>query len=155
MFKIFLGRVLPLGATAALLQSSVSPLKPALQAFGAATNALAGQSTQDSGADFATIAKEQSTDTGSAAQGGSLGCLGAQPFVKEFQDAADALPVGATSAPVQTQYGWHVIRLDDTRSIAPPALESVKERLVQIVESKKFKAHQDELLKTAKVEKKL
>lgn len=64
------------------------------------------------GADFATIAKAQSTDTGSAAEGGSLGCLGAQPFVTEFQNAADALPVGGTSAPVETQYGWHIIRVE-------------------------------------------
>lgn len=63
------------------------------------------------GAEFAAIAKAQSTDTGSAAAGGSLGCLAAGSFVPEFQNAADALAPGATSGPVQSQYGWHVIRV--------------------------------------------
>lgn len=64
------------------------------------------------GADFATLARELSTDTGSGASGGGLGCLGAQQFVAEFEAAAQALAVGATSGPVQTQFGWHVIRVD-------------------------------------------
>lgn len=63
------------------------------------------------GGDFAAIAKAQSTDTGSSAAGGSLGCLTAGSFVPEFQNAADALVPGATSAPVKSQYGWHVIRV--------------------------------------------
>lgn len=65
-----------------------------------------------SGGDFAAIAAERSTDRQSGAQGGSLGCLGAQQFVPEFQTAADALAPGQTSAPVRTQYGWHVIRVE-------------------------------------------
>jgi peptidyl-prolyl cis-trans isomerase C len=63
------------------------------------------------GGDFSAIAKAQSTDTGSSAAGGSLGCLAAGSFVTEFQNAADALTPGETSAPVQSQYGWHVIRV--------------------------------------------
>jgi hypothetical protein len=58
MFKVFLGRILPLGATAMLLKSSFSPLEPALRAFGAANAALSGQSTNDSGADFESMAKK-------------------------------------------------------------------------------------------------
>jgi peptidyl-prolyl cis-trans isomerase C len=57
--------------------------------------------------------------------------------------------------PVQTQFGWHVIRLVDTREQAPPPLDSVKDRLVQIVEAKKFKAYTDQLVTQAKVEKSL
>jgi len=85
----------------------VSHILVASQAEAAAVLAqLAG------GADFATLAKERSTDTGSGAAGGGLGCLGAQQFVTEFDQAAQALAVGGTSGPVQTQYGWHVIRVE-------------------------------------------
>ena len=60
-----------------------------------------------------------------------------------------------TKVPVQTQFGWHVIKLVDTRESAPPPLDSVKDRLVQIVEAKKFKAYTDNLITQAKVEKTL
>ncbi len=73
--------------------------------------AVAIESSLKGGGDFAAIATAQSTDTGSAPAGGSLGCLAAGSFVTEFQNAADALAPGETSAPVQSQYGWHVIRV--------------------------------------------
>lgn len=73
--------------------------------------AIAVENSLKGGGDFAAIAKAQSTDTGSSAAGGSLGCLAAGSFVTEFQNAADALAPGETSAPVQSQYGWHVIRV--------------------------------------------
>ena len=66
------------------------------------------------GADFATIAKAKSTDTQSGAQGGLLGCLAAGQTVPEFEAAANALAVGQISAPVQTQYGFHVIKARGT-----------------------------------------
>jgi peptidyl-prolyl cis-trans isomerase C len=59
-----------------------------------------------------------------------------------------------THKPVQTQYGWHVIQLVDTRDLAPPPFDQVKQRLEQVVQSKKFKAYTDDLLKNAKVDKK-
>jgi hypothetical protein len=65
------------------------------------------------GADFATLAKQKSIDTGSGAQGGLLLCRGTgdySQFVKEFRDAADKLKVGQTSAPVHSQFGYHIIR---------------------------------------------
>ncbi len=73
--------------------------------------AVAIEGSLKGGGDFAVIAKAQSTDTGSSAAGGSLGCLAAGSFVTEFQNAADALAPGETSAPVKSQYGWHVIRV--------------------------------------------
>jgi peptidyl-prolyl cis-trans isomerase C len=60
-----------------------------------------------------------------------------------------------TPSPVQSQYGWHVIQLVDTRDTPVPPLDQVKDRVAQLVETKKFRAYQDELLKTAKVEKNL
>jgi peptidyl-prolyl cis-trans isomerase C len=77
-------------------------------------------------------------------------------MVAPFADAVKRLKVGEyTHTPVQTQFGWHVIKLDETRDTAAPPFETVKERLVQVVEAKKFRLHTDELLKAAKVDKSL
>ena len=59
-----------------------------------------------------------------------------------------------THTPVKTQYGWHIIKLEETRDVAAPPFDQVKQRLEQMVLAKKFKTYADELLKTAKVEKK-
>jgi peptidyl-prolyl cis-trans isomerase C len=75
-------------------------------------------------------------------------------MVKPFADAVATLKKGETTqAPVQSQYGWHVIQLIDTRETPVPPLAQVKDRVDQLVQNKKFRAYQDELLKTAKVEK--
>ncbi|HEV7631363.1 MAG TPA: peptidylprolyl isomerase [Steroidobacteraceae bacterium] len=107
------------------------------------------------GAKFEDLAKKESMDP-SKTNGGDLGWFTPDRMVKPFAEAVVGLKKGEyTQRPVQTQYGWHVIRLDDTRELAPPEFDGVKERLVQIVEAKKFKAYTDELAKTAKIEKKL
>ncbi len=80
----------------------------------------------DAGGDFAALAKEKSTDPGSGPQGGSLGWFGAGQMVPEFETAVAALEPGAVSAPVQSQFGWHVIRLDEVRDTAPPPLAQVQ-----------------------------
>jgi peptidyl-prolyl cis-trans isomerase C len=77
----------------------------------------------DQGGDFATIAKAKSTDSGSGASGGDLGWFGKGATVKPFEDAAFALAVGQyTKTPVQTQFGWHVIKLLEKRKQQPPTL---------------------------------
>lgn len=107
------------------------------------------------GAKFEDLAKRESIDS-SKAQGGDLGWFTPDRMVPPFSAAVVALEKGKiTPEPVQTQYGWHVIKLEETREVAPPPFDSVKERLVQVVQAKKFKSHADELIKTAKVEKKL
>jgi peptidyl-prolyl cis-trans isomerase C len=109
----------------------------------------------DKGAKFEDLAKKESMDP-SKENGGDLGWFTPDRMVPPFSQAVVALSKGTyTKTPVQTQYGWHVIRLDETRDVAPPPFDGVKDRLVQIVEAKKFKAYTDELAKTAKVEKKL
>jgi peptidyl-prolyl cis-trans isomerase C len=60
-----------------------------------------------------------------------------------------------TSAPVQTQFGWHVIRLEDTREVAPPPFDQVKQQVTNQVIQKKLQAYAEGLKKTAKVEKSL
>ncbi len=75
-------------------------------------------------------------------------------MVKPFADAVTALKKGEyTQQPVQTQYGWHVIQLLETRETPVPPFDQVKDRVSQLVQQKKFRAYQDDLLKTAKVEK--
>jgi peptidyl-prolyl cis-trans isomerase C len=109
----------------------------------------------DKGAKFEDLAKKESMDP-SKENGGDLGWFTPDRMVAPFSQAVVGLTKGAyTKTPVQTQYGWHVIRLDETRDVAPPPFDSVKDRLVQIVEAKKFKAYTDDLAKAAKIEKKL
>jgi peptidyl-prolyl cis-trans isomerase C len=108
------------------------------------------------GAKFEALASAQSTDPGSKASGGDLGWFSPAGMVKEFSAALLTLKKGQiTSAPVQSQFGWHVIRLDDTRATTPPSFDSVKDRLAPRVDAKKFKSYEEELLKAAKIEKTL
>ena len=105
------------------------------------------------GAKFEKLAAAQSLD-GSKSNGGDLGWFSPANMVKNFAAAVMSLKKGETTpVPVQTEYGWHVIHLDDTRETAPPAFDSVKDRLSQIVEAKKFKTYGDGLVSAAKVEK--
>jgi len=108
------------------------------------------------GANFEELAKKASTDP-SKAQGGDLGWMGPDRTVaKSFADAMVALQPGDyTHTPVQTQYGWHVIKLVETRPLAPPTFDSVKDRVQQIVLSKKFKTYVDGLLAKAQIDKKM
>ncbi|MEP7247339.1 MAG: peptidylprolyl isomerase [Gammaproteobacteria bacterium] len=109
----------------------------------------------DKGGKFEDLAKRESMDS-SKEQGGDLGWFTPDRMVKPFSEAVLALkPNEYTKKPVQTQYGWHIIKLEGTRDLAPPTFDSVKQRLEQVVQAKKFKTYVDDLLKTAKVEKKL
>jgi peptidyl-prolyl cis-trans isomerase C len=104
------------------------------------------------GAKFEDVAKAESTDN-SKANGGDLGWFTTARMVKPFGDAVKGLKKGeTTSDPVQTQYGWHIIRLDDTRD-AP--FDQLKPQLSNALMQKKFQAYIDELKKNAKIEKKL
>ena len=77
-------------------------------------------------------------------------------MVKPFSDAVKQLEIGKyTAAPVQSEFGWHVIRLEEKRATTPPSFESVKPQLAPLVNQKKFEAHLDELVKSAKVERSL
>jgi peptidyl-prolyl cis-trans isomerase C len=107
----------------------------------------------EKGAKFEDLAKRESMD-GSKDQGGDLSWFTPDRMVKPFSDAVVSLKPGEyTHQPVQTQYGWHVIKLEETRDLQAPAFDSVKQRLEQMVQAKKFKAYADDLMKTAKVEK--
>ena len=104
------------------------------------------------GAKFEELAK-QSKDTGSAAKGGDLDWNGAGTFVKPFSDAMVKLEKGQfTDVPVQTQFGWHVIRLDDVRESSPPPLEQVKPQIQQELERRRVQTLQQDLRAKAKIQ---
>jgi peptidyl-prolyl cis-trans isomerase C len=107
------------------------------------------------GAKFDEVAKAQSTD-GSKANGGDLGWFTLTRMAKPFGDAVKTLKKGEmTQEPVQTQFGWHVIKLEDTRETAPPPFEQVKQQVNNGVVQKKLQAYVDSLKKNAKIEKTL
>jgi peptidyl-prolyl cis-trans isomerase C len=105
----------------------------------------------EGGADFAATAQEKSTGP-SGPNGGSLGWFGKGMMVPEFEEAVVALEVGAISAPVQTQFGWHVIKLEETRIKEAPALDAVRDELRSQVEQAVVKAHIDALVENANVD---
>src|ERR1700689_3398444 len=108
------------------------------------------------GAKFEDLAKANSTDNGSKNKGGDLGWFNTSRMVKPFGDAVKSLKKGeGTPEPVQTQYGWHVIQLEDTRDATPPPFEQVKSQLTNSAVRKKLQVYVAELKKDAKIERKL
>ncbi len=104
------------------------------------------------GAKFEELAK-QSKDTGSAAKGGDLDWASPATFVKPFSDALVALQKGQfTETPVKTEFGYHVIKLDDVRTAKFPALEEVKQQVVEGLQQQKLQAYQQALMKKAKIQ---
>lgn len=83
------------------------------------------------GVDFAKIAKEKSQDPGSAKNGGELGWNAPANFVPEFAGAVTSLHKGETSAPVQSKFGWHIIKLEDVRNLKVPPFEQLKPNLIR------------------------
>jgi len=106
----------------------------------------------DKGSDFSELAKEKSTGP-SGSSGGQLGWFGAGQMVAPFSEATAKLQKGEyTKEPVQTQFGWHVIILDDSRESTPPTFEDVKDRLKLMLANQKLQQHVEELKSTASIE---
>jgi len=104
------------------------------------------------GAKFEELAK-QSKDPGSAGNGGDLDWASPASFVKPFSDAMIALQKGQiTEAPIKTQYGYHVIKLEDVRAAKIPTLEEVKPQIAESLQQKKLQSFQEDLRKKAKIQ---
>jgi peptidyl-prolyl cis-trans isomerase C len=102
---------------------------------------------------FEEIAKKQSKDPGSGAKGGDLDWANPSGYVPEFTEAMIKLEKGKfTQTPVKSQFGWHVIRLDDVREAKLPKLEEVKPQVAQQLQQQKLAKFQEELRTKAKVE---
>jgi peptidyl-prolyl cis-trans isomerase C len=104
------------------------------------------------GADFATLAKEKSKDPGGAQNGGDLGYFTKDQMVPEFADAAFKLDKGQISDPVHTQFGWHIIKVEDKRIKPTPTFDDVKGQLENYVAHRAQAQLVENLRKTAKIE---
>jgi peptidyl-prolyl cis-trans isomerase C len=105
------------------------------------------------GAKFEALAKKDSKDTGSAANGGDLDWAGAASYVTEFSSAMVKLGKGQmTDTPVKSQFGYHIIRVDDVRDAKLPAFDEVKPQIKQQIEQEKLAKFQEALRQSAKVE---
>jgi peptidyl-prolyl cis-trans isomerase C len=105
-----------------------------------------------SGGDFAALAKENSTDPGSKDDGGMLGYFGRGQMVPSFEEAAFALQKGEISKPVQSQFGWHIIKVEDRRQKPPPAFEDVKDRIIGSMIQSKAQSVANDLRSKAEIE---
>lgn len=106
------------------------------------------------GTSFDKLAREKSTDKASGAEGGDLGWFKRTDMVKEFSDAAFALKKGETSeAPVKTQFGYHLIKVEDRRQAPPPSFEELADQLREEVQRETVTQYIDQLHANAKVEK--
>ncbi|UWR33551.1 peptidylprolyl isomerase [Sulfitobacter sp. W027] len=109
------------------------------------------KSELDGGADFAEVAKEKSTGP-SGPGGGSLGWFGPGMMVPAFEEAVAGMEAGSVSDPVETQFGWHVIKLNETRTAEAPALEDVREELETQVRQTKVQTAIESITEAAEVD---
>ncbi len=105
-----------------------------------------------SGGKFEDIAKENSKDPGSKDDGGNLGYFGHGQMVPQFEEVVFKMQKGDVSAPVQTQFGWHLIKVEDKRVKAPPAFDVVKDRILQSLLLQKASKAAVDLRTKAKIE---
>ena len=106
----------------------------------------------DTGSDFSELAKEKSTGP-SGPSGGKLGWFGADQMVKPFSEATATLEKGAyTKTPVQTQFGWHVIILDDTRESTPPPFDDVKDRIKLLLANQQLQQYIESMKSSASID---
>lgn len=107
----------------------------------------------DGGASFEELAKKHSKDTGSAGNGGDLDFAKPDSYVPEFAQALTGLKKGEmTQSPVKTQFGWHIIRLEETREAEFPAYDDVKAQVKQRLAQLKMQQYQEELRTKAKTD---
>lgn len=106
----------------------------------------------DNGADFIELAKAKSIEPNAAQSGGDLGYFKRGVMVKPFGDAAFAMEVGQISDPVQTQFGWHIIRVEDRRPAPKPTLDEMTQQIGQALFVTKYRALFDELRKASTID---
>jgi peptidyl-prolyl cis-trans isomerase C len=107
----------------------------------------------DGGADFAELAKANSTDTGSGANGGDLGWFGLGMMVKPFEEAVVAAEIGKVAGPIKTDFGFHLILVNETRVAAQPTLDDLRDELASEIEQAAVEAYVKTLTDAATVEK--
>ncbi|WP_353571389.1 peptidylprolyl isomerase [Candidatus Albibeggiatoa sp. nov. BB20] len=107
----------------------------------------------DEGSDFSELAKANSIDSGSSEAGGDIGWVRAGQVVEKFSAALETMEKGKYSkTPVNTDFGWHVIVVDDVRALQPPPFDSLKDRIATLVKEEQIVEYLTGLRKAAKVE---
>lgn len=106
----------------------------------------------EGGGDFAAIAQARSKDPGSGAQGGDLGYFGRGQMVPVFEETAFGLQPGEVSEPVESQFGWHIIKLEDRRTQEPPPFEQVRDEVAQLLRRQAQAEFVDRLRREAGIE---
>ncbi len=106
----------------------------------------------DEGGDFAALAKEHSKDPGTKDDGGMLGYFSQGQMVPQFEQAAFAVEKGKVSNPVKSQFGWHIIKVEDRRQKPPPTFDEVKDRILASMMHQKAQGAAAALRDKAKVE---
>ena len=106
----------------------------------------------DGGADFIELAKTKSIEPNAAQSGGDLGYFKRGVMVKPFADAAFAMQVGQISDPIQTQFGWHIIKVEDRRPAAKPTLEEMSQQIGQQLYVAKYRETFDALRKATTID---
>jgi len=105
------------------------------------------------GASFEDLARTKSIDTGSGQAGGDLDWAGANVFVAEFSEAMVKLGKGQmTDAPVQSQFGWHIIRVDDVRAAPLPSMDELRPQIEQMLQQQKLMEFQESLRAKARIQ---
>jgi peptidyl-prolyl cis-trans isomerase C len=115
--------------------------------------AVALKTQLEGGADFAELARASSTDTGSGANGGDLGWFSTGMMVKPFEDSVIAAEIGTVTAPVQTDFGFHLILVKETRVAAAPTLDETRDELAAEIERAAIDAHIKALTDAAEITK--
>lgn len=108
------------------------------------------EQAREEGADFAQLAQENSTGP-SGPQGGELGWFSEGMMVEPFQDAVEGMEAGEVAGPVKTQFGWHVIKLNETRQKEAPALEEVRGEIENQIRQDAIQSRLDQLMETAEI----
>ncbi len=111
---------------------------------------MAAKARIDAGEDFAAVATELSSD-GSAANGGNLGWFSDGMMVPEFEAAVKGLEAGQVSDPVQTQFGWHLVKLNEVRAKEPPTIDQMREQLTSETQNKALVDRLEELTAAGEV----
>jgi peptidyl-prolyl cis-trans isomerase C len=115
--------------------------------------ALALMKQLKAGGKFEELAKKNSKDTGSGQNGGDLGFSKPDAYVPEFAQALVKLKNGEmTDAPVKTQFGYHIIKLEESKDVAPPALDEIKDRLKEAIAQQKIGAFVEKVRASAKTD---
>ena len=132
-------------------KGSAVPLRQGQQEISEEQSLLKAQAIKkklDAGEDFATLAKAESDDTGSGANGGDLGTFKRNSMVAEFEKTAFSLPVGKVSDPIKTQFGYHIIKVEKRNT---PSIESVRPQIDERVKPEMARQSVEILAKNASV----